>query len=84
VDEAKKLQISFAGHVPNPMTLLERVLAGQRTTGHMMGFIETASDSSEYYYDVMHGNKTDTLLRNNCPYRRALMNILKMKKRSLP
>jgi imidazolonepropionase-like amidohydrolase len=72
-DEAKKQQIPFAGHVPNLMTLLECVRAGQRTTEHMMGMIEGASDSSDYYYDVMRGNKTDTLLRNNRPVRRAFL-----------
>jgi imidazolonepropionase-like amidohydrolase len=72
-DEAKKQGIIFAGHVPTSMTLLECIRAGQKTTEHMMGFIEAASDSSEYYYNVMRGNITDTSLRNNRTYRRAFL-----------
>lgn len=73
VEEAKKQKIPFAGHVPGSMTLLECVRAGQRTTEHMMGFIETASDSSDYYYDVIRGNITDTLIKNNRTARRSLL-----------
>jgi hypothetical protein len=72
-EEAKRQQIVFAGHVPGSMSLLEVVRAGQKTTEHMMGFIETASDSSEYYYDVMRGNIKDTLLRNNRSARREML-----------
>jgi hypothetical protein len=72
-EEAKKQNIHFAGHVPGSMTLLECVRAGQRTTEHMMGFIEGASDSSDYYYEVMRGNIKDTLIRNNRPARRAFL-----------
>jgi imidazolonepropionase-like amidohydrolase len=73
VEEAKKQNIPFAGHVPASMTLLECVRAGQKTTEHMMGFIEGASDSSDYYYDVMRGNIKDTLIRNNRTARRAFL-----------
>jgi imidazolonepropionase-like amidohydrolase len=72
-EEAKKQNIPFAGHVPSSMTLLECIRAGQRTTEHMMGFIEGASDSSDYYYDVMRGNIKDTLIRNNRTARRAFL-----------
>jgi imidazolonepropionase-like amidohydrolase len=73
VEEAKKQQISFAGHVPASMNLLECVRAGQRTTEHMMGMIETASDSSDYYYGVVHGTIKDSLIRNNRMARRAML-----------
>lgn len=73
VDEARKQQISFGGHVPGSMTLLECVRAGQKTTEHMMGFIETSSDSSDYYYAVMRGEIKDSLLRNNRMVRREML-----------
>jgi hypothetical protein len=72
-DEAKRQQIDFAGHVPNTITPMDAAKAGQKSMEHLYGFIEMASDSSDYYYSVMRGDIKDTLIRNNRMARRALL-----------
>ncbi len=58
----KKQGIVFAGHVPNKVTLLEAARAGQKSMEHMYGFIELASDSSDYYYKLVQGTVKDSNL----------------------
>lgn len=72
-EEAKKLNFPFAGHVPGSMTLAECVRAGQKSVEHMMGFMEEASDSSDYYWGMMRGTIEDTVLRNSRSARRAFL-----------
>jgi len=50
-DECKKQNISFAGHVPNEVTVLEAAEAGQKSIEHLYGFIEMGSDSLNYWMD---------------------------------
>lgn len=59
-DEAKKQGVVFAGHVPNKVTVLEAAKAGQKTMEHLYGFLELASDSSEYYYGLVNGTIKDS------------------------
>jgi hypothetical protein len=72
-DEAKKQQIVFAGHVPNAITPLDAARAGQKSLEHLYGFIEMASDSSDYYYAALRGDINDTSFRNNRAVRRAFL-----------
>lgn len=59
-DECKKQNISFAGHVPNELTILEAAIAGQKTQEHLYGFIEAAGDSAEYWYNYQQGKIKDS------------------------
>jgi hypothetical protein len=79
-EEAKKQGIVFAGHVPNKLTLLEAVKAGQKSTEHLYGFIEAASDSSDYYYGLVQGTIKDTVLANRTARREFLRRTFNEKK----
>jgi Amidohydrolase family len=59
-DECKKQNISFAGHVPNELTILEAANAGQKSQEHLYGFIEIASDSADYWYSYQQGKIKDS------------------------
>jgi imidazolonepropionase-like amidohydrolase len=59
-DEARKQKISFAGHVPNVVTVLEAARAGQKSQEHLYGFLEAASDSAAYIMQVAQGKITDS------------------------
>lgn len=59
-DECKKQNISFAGHVPNEVTVLEAANAGQKTQEHLYGFIEIASDSADYWFQYQQGKIKDS------------------------
>jgi hypothetical protein len=54
-DECKQQNISFAGHVPNEITVLEAANAGQLSQEHLYGFIEIASDSADYWFKYQQG-----------------------------
>ena len=42
-DEARRVGISFEGHVPNAITGMEAVVAGQRSFEHLLGVRDTAT-----------------------------------------
>ena len=46
-DEAKKLGIPFAGHVPSSMTVIEASNAGQRSIEHLTGVLTATSAAEE-------------------------------------
>lgn len=46
-DEAKKLNIVFAGHVPFAVSAIEASNAGQKSIEHMTGILETCSSKEE-------------------------------------
>lgn len=79
-DEAKKQGIVFAGHVPNKVSLLEAVRAGQKSVEHMYGFIELASDSSDYYFGLLDGKVKDTTLATRNARRAFLQRTFSEKK----
>jgi Amidohydrolase family len=79
-DEAKKQQIDFAGHVPNKITLLEAARAGQKSQEHLYGFIELASDSSDYYYQLTEGKVKDSALNTRLARREFLRRTFSEKK----
>jgi hypothetical protein len=54
-NECKEQNISFAGHVPNEITILEAANAGQKSQEHLYGFIEIASDSADHWYKYQQG-----------------------------
>src|SRR4030095_10083364 len=70
--EAKKQNISFAGHVPNVLTVAEAAKSGQKSQEHLNGLIEAAGDSSDFYFQYQQGKLTDTTLRNR-DYRRKFL-----------
>jgi len=81
-EECKKMQIDFAGHVPNVVTALEAATAGQKCQEHLYGILEVVSDSSALYYKIvralasgleMKNLVTDTLLLNRMERRRMLI-----------
>ncbi|AXY76045.1 hypothetical protein D3H65_19555 [Paraflavitalea soli] len=79
-DESKKAGIVFAGHVPNKVTLLEAAKAGQKSMEHLYGFIEGASDSSDYYYGLVQGTIKDTTLATRLARRAFLRRTFSEKK----
>jgi hypothetical protein len=46
-EEAKRQQISFAGHVPDAVTVQEASAAGQRSMEHLLGMAEACSKDQE-------------------------------------
>ncbi|WP_205513498.1 amidohydrolase family protein [Longitalea arenae] len=62
-EEAAKQHIPFAGHVPTQVTVVEAACAGQKSQEHLNGFLEAASDSADYYMQVLQGKIIDTNLR---------------------
>src|SRR4030095_504193 len=63
-EESKKQNISFAGHVPAEVTVLEAAKAGQKSQEHLIGFVQGASDSADYFNKVSQKQIIDTPLRN--------------------
>jgi len=59
-DECRKQGISFAGHVPNEVSILEAARAGQKSMEHLYGFIELAGDSSDYFMNYQLGKLKDS------------------------
>jgi hypothetical protein len=62
--ESKRQQIPFAGHVPNGVSVVEAALAGQASQEHLYGFIEAASDSAQYWFQMQQGLVKDARLAN--------------------
>jgi imidazolonepropionase-like amidohydrolase len=54
-DEAKKLGIPFAGHVPDAIRASEAIAAGQLTFEHLIGIFEASSPDEDQY---LIGKKT--------------------------
>src|SRR5262249_60937023 len=48
-DEAKKVGIRFAGHVPDAIRASEAIAAGQRTFEHLIGIFEASSPDEDKY-----------------------------------
>ncbi|WP_207511137.1 amidohydrolase family protein [Longitalea luteola] len=63
-EEAKTQHIPFAGHVPAQITVVEAARAGQKSQEHLYGFLEAASDSADYYMQVVQDKIPDTNLKN--------------------
>lgn len=59
-DESKKQHIPFSGHVPNEVSILEAAVAGQKSMEHLYGFIESASDSADYWFKYQRGEIKDS------------------------
>lgn len=55
VDETKKVNIEFEGHVPDAIRAAEAVTAGQRTFEHLIGIFEASSPDEDKY---LTGNKS--------------------------
>lgn len=79
-DEAKKQGIVFAGHVPNKVTVLEAARAGQKSMEHLYGFVELASDSSDYYYGLVNGTIKDSTYASRNARRELLRRTFNEKK----
>ena len=70
-EECKKLQIDFAGHVPNQVTALEAAKAGMKCQEHLYGILEVASDSSALFFKVSNAvfsGATKSSLGVDSPY----------------
>jgi len=63
-EESRKQNISFAGHVPAEVTVLEAAKAGQKSQEHLIGFVQGSSDSADYFNKVSQKQIIDTPLRN--------------------
>ncbi|MBN8699615.1 MAG: amidohydrolase family protein [Chitinophagales bacterium] len=63
-DEAKKQQISFEGHVPNEVSVLEAARAGQKSQEHLVGIIQESSDSAAYLLKLAQRVISDTSLKD--------------------
>ena len=69
VDEAKKRNIPFEGHVPDAIRASEAVTAGQRTFEHLIGIFEASSPDEDKY---LTGTKAPGMfLANYDPIREA-------------
>lgn len=62
-EEAKRQNIPFEGHLPNEISVLEAARAGQKSQEHLLGFIQEASDSSDYLQKIARKLITDTILQ---------------------
>jgi len=78
-EEAKKQNISFAGHVPAEVTVLEAAKAGQKSQEHLIGFVQGSSDSADYFNKVSQKQIIDTPLRNTVIRMRRLLNTFNEK-----
>ena len=72
-DEAKKIGIPFAGHVPYVISVTEAAKAGQKSQEHLYGFLEAASDSADYLLKVQQGIIKDSVMQNDRAYRRRFL-----------
>lgn len=70
--EANKQSIPFVGHVPNVLTVTEAAKSGQKSQEHLTGLLESAGDSSDFYFQYQQGKLTDTMLRSR-DYRRKFL-----------
>ncbi|MGZ8550921.1 MAG: amidohydrolase family protein, partial [Chitinophagaceae bacterium] len=70
--ESKKQNFPFAGHVPPVITVTEAAKNGQKSQEHLNGFMEAASDSSDFYFQYQQGNVKDTIWKNR-DYRRMFL-----------
>jgi imidazolonepropionase-like amidohydrolase len=61
-DECQKLGIPFSGHIPDKVTLEEAIEAGQHSSEHFLSLLEYCSAQHKYYYEVIRGQREDTLL----------------------
>jgi len=78
-EEAKKQNISFAGHVPAEVTVLEAAKAGQKSQEHLIGFVQSSSDSADYFNKVSQKQIIDTQLENRVIKMRRLLNTFNEK-----
>jgi hypothetical protein len=62
-EEANKQHIPFAGHVPYYVSVAEAARSGQKSQEHLDGFLEAASDSSDYYMQLLQKKITDTTIK---------------------
>lgn len=62
-EEANKQHIPFAGHVPAQISIVEAARAGQKSQEHLYGFLEAASDSADYFMQVIQEKIIDTNLK---------------------
>jgi len=79
-EEARRQNISFAGHVPNAITAIEAAKSGQKSQEHLYGLMEVASDSSDFYFQYQQGKTTDTSLKNRDYRKRFLLRTYNPKK----
>jgi hypothetical protein len=63
-EESKKQNISFVGHLPNQITILEAAHAGQKSQEHLLSFIAESADSAEYIAKASKNLLTDSSLKN--------------------
>lgn len=63
-EEARKQKISFEGHVPNEVSVLEAARSGQKSQEHLVGIIQESSDSAAYLLKLAQKLITDTSLRS--------------------
>jgi hypothetical protein len=59
-DEANRLGISIAGHIPIAVTLEEAIAAGQKSTEHSTGLLLYTSSERDHFYSVVRGETLDT------------------------
>jgi tetratricopeptide (TPR) repeat protein len=60
-DEAKKLGIPFAGHVPDAISAEEASDAGQRTMEHLIGVLSACSSREKELLEAAQGDVADML-----------------------
>lgn len=63
-EEASKQKVSFQGHVPDEVSILEAAKAGQKSQEHLINFILEASDSIDYIKQIAKANAAAGV-RNN-------------------
>jgi hypothetical protein len=79
-EEAKKQHITFAGHVPMQVTAVEAARAGQKSQEHLFGLLEAASDSADYYMQVLQGKIADSNLKKPLNSKQFLLRTYNAKK----
>lgn len=63
-EESKRQGISFAGHVPNGVSVLEAARSGQKSQEHLMHFVSESSDSAAHILKVSRKEIIDTTLKD--------------------
>ncbi len=61
-EQAVLLDIPLTGHIPDQVRIEEAVQVGHRSIEHLYGLAEHCSSQNAYYFDVLRGIETDTLL----------------------
>ena len=88
-DQCRKDKIDFEGHVPSAITAFEAVKAGQKSQEHLYGILESVSDSSDYYYEVVRQytlpflakfSTNDSLLKDRIERRKMLLRTFNQQK----